>query len=200
MDYATNVILIESCLQRRASISRELLSVHIHVEPFESIAELAMSWPKSGVLLTYDYIGAIPELVRQMTDSGKCFPIVAFCEAPSAAQIVDAMLAGALDYISWPFEASELVATITRATNCADGYYNSKIRASNARGKIDRLTNREREVLNCIANGLTNRFTGEILAISPRTVEIHRANMLSKLGAKHSSEAIRIAIEAKLGD
>ena len=67
-----------------------------------------------------------------------------------------------------------------------------------ARTQIEKLTRREREVLTGIASGLSNRLIGERLAISPRTVEIHRANMLNKLGANHTSEAIRIAIEADL--
>lgn len=49
-----------------------------------------------------------------------------------------------------------------------------------------------------VADRLSNRLIGERLAISPRTVEIHRANMLNKMGANHTSEAIRIAIEASL--
>jgi DNA-binding NarL/FixJ family response regulator len=53
-------------------------------------------------------------------------------------------------------------------------------------------------VLAGVAGGLSNRLIGERLSISPRTVEIHRANMLNKMGASHTSEAIRIAIEASL--
>jgi DNA-binding NarL/FixJ family response regulator len=60
------------------------------------------------------------------------------------------------------------------------------------------LTPREREVLSGVAGGLSNRAIAEQLAISPRTVEIHRANMLQKIGANHTSEAIRVAIEAAL--
>jgi two-component system response regulator FixJ len=55
-------------------------------------------------------------------------------------------------------------------------------------------------VLAGVADGLSNRLIGEHLMISPRTAEIHRANMLSKMGASHASEAIRIASEASLVD
>lgn len=55
-------------------------------------------------------------------------------------------------------------------------------------------------MLEAVANGLSNRRIGDLLAISPRTVEIHRSNMLAKLGANHTAEAIRIAIEASLPD
>ena len=63
---------------------------------------------------------------------------------------------------------------------------------------MQKLTRREREVLEGVADGLSNRMIGERLRISPRTVEIHRANMLNKMGASHTSEAIRIAIEASI--
>jgi FixJ family two-component response regulator len=63
---------------------------------------------------------------------------------------------------------------------------------------VQKLTRREREVLAGVAAGLSNRLIGENLSISPRTVEIHRANMLTKMAANHTSEAIRIAIEASL--
>ena len=53
-------------------------------------------------------------------------------------------------------------------------------------------------MLEAVASGLSNRRIGQVLEISPRTVEIHRANMLAKLGANHTADAIRIAIEASL--
>jgi DNA-binding NarL/FixJ family response regulator len=74
----------------------------------------------------------------------------------------------------------------------------AKLREAVARSRVERLTRREREVLAGVAGGLSNRLIGERLSISPRTVEIHRANMLNKMGASHTSEAIRIAIEASL--
>ena len=73
-----------------------------------------------------------------------------------------------------------------------------RLREARARSRVQKLTRREREVLTGVAAGLSNRLIGEKLSISPRTVEIHRANMLNKMGANHTSEAIRIAIEASL--
>ena len=73
-----------------------------------------------------------------------------------------------------------------------------RLREARARSRVQKLTRRELEVLAGVAVGLSNRLIGEKLAISPRTVEIHRANMLNKMGAQHTSEAIRIAIEASV--
>ncbi|EJL27095.1 response regulator transcription factor [Novosphingobium sp. AP12] len=108
------------------------------------------------------------------------------------------MLDGAIDYIAWPISPEELVENLAKAITRAEGLGNAKLREVMARARVDRLTRREREVLGGVASGLSNRLIGEKLSISPRTVEIHRANMLNKLGANHTSDAIRIAIEASL--
>lgn len=198
MDRVSNLILIDNDLRRRASISHALASSQMHVEPFETVTELAASWPRSGVILIHDEAGAIDELLGKMAQHGEWFPIIAFSEAPSASRIVEAVLDGAIDYIEWPIAADVLSATLARAIERADHVGNAKLREVMARARVDRLTRREREVLGGVASGLSNRLIGEKLAISPRTVEIHRANMLNKLGAHHTSDAIRIAIEASL--
>jgi len=60
------------------------------------------------------------------------------------------------------------------------------------------LTEREMEVLDCVSHGLTNREIGQKLRISARTAEVHRSNMLAKLGARNSADAVRISIAAGL--
>jgi FixJ family two-component response regulator len=111
---------------------------------------------------------------------------------------VHAILGGAIDYLVWPFAEAELTATLASAPDRAESVGSARLREAAARSRIERLTPREREVLSWIAAGHPNRAIAGQLAISPRTVEIHRANMLQKIGAAHTSEAIRIAIEASL--
>jgi DNA-binding CsgD family transcriptional regulator len=67
-----------------------------------------------------------------------------------------------------------------------------------ARARIGMLSPREREVLDWLAEGLSNKAIARELSISPRTVEIHRANMMEKLGAGHAADAVRLRMEAKL--
>jgi DNA-binding CsgD family transcriptional regulator len=67
-----------------------------------------------------------------------------------------------------------------------------------ARGRIASLSTREREVLHWLAEGSSNKNIARELDISPRTVEIHRANMMAKLGAKHAAEAVRLRIESDM--
>lgn len=198
MEHVSNLILIDNDTRRRAGISHALAAGNIHVEPFENVEELAAAWPRSGVVMIHDEAGLIVDLIEKMAAHGEWYPIIAFSEEPQPPQIVQAVLDGAVDYVAWPIGFEELNAALARAIDKAEGAGNTKLREVMARSRLDRLTKREREVLNGVASGLSNRLIGEKLAISPRTVEIHRANMLNKLGANHTSEAIRIAIEAAM--
>ena len=198
MQQTHTLILVDSDSRRRASVSHTLSGHGVHVEPFETVAELTSSWPRSGTVLIHDNEGDVARLIEEMARQGEWYPIIAFAEQPEASRIVRAIHDGAVDYIVWPFVSETLLSALERHDSEAEGLGNARMREAVARGRIEKLTEREREVLDCVASGLSNRKIGEKLEISPRTVEIHRANMLTKLGANHTSEAIRIAIEAEL--
>jgi two-component system response regulator FixJ len=198
MGDAKHIILVDGDFRRRAAISHNLSGRGIHVEPFETVAELDGHWPRHGLILVQDADGTIPSLTQHLVRSGTWLPVVAFGEKPAPRQIVDAILGGAVDYLAWPFDDAELAHTLETAEDRAEHVGHAKLRESVARSRIERLTLREREVLAGVVAGQSNRTIAEQLAISPRTVEIHRANMLNKIGAAHTSDAIRIAIEAAL--
>lgn len=198
MQQQHTLILVDADTRRRATVSHTLSSHGVHVEPFETVAELAQSWPRSGTVLIHDNEGDVAGLIEQMARHGEWYPIIVFAQDPHASRIVRAIREGAIDFIVWPFEPREVLDTLERHEQDLEGQGSARMREAVARGRIEKLTLREREVLDCVASGLSNRKIGEKLEISPRTVEIHRANMLNKLGANHTSEAIRIAIEAEL--
>lgn len=198
MNRRTNILLVDGDFRRRAAISHCLSGSHLHIEPFEDTAELVSRWPRDGMLLVHDSGDAIASLLEHMGHSGDWLPIIAFAEQPSIRRIVEAVLQGVVDYLVWPFEEADLAESVKVAEGRSQSVAGSKLREAVARSRVERLTKREREVLSGVAGGLSNRLIGERLNISPRTVEIHRANMLSKMGANHTSEAIRIAIEASL--
>ena len=193
-----NLHLVDSDSRRRAAVSHSLSGSALHVEPFEGAEELVEQSPREGVLLVHDEGEAIGLLLDHMVRSGHWLPIIAFAEKPTPRRIVEAVLRGAVDYLTWPFDATVLTESVLLAQERAAAMAGSKLREAVARSRIERLTRREREVLAGVAGGLSNRMIGDKLDISPRTVEIHRANMLNKMGATHTSEAIRIAIEAAL--
>ncbi len=198
MQPGNTLILVDNDMRRRASLSHSLSAYNVHVEPFETVRELATSWPRAGTILIHETGSAVSELIGAMARDGTWYPIVAFAEQPRITEVVGAILDGAVDYLSWPVSNDDLLSALHRAQDRTGRLGNARLREAIARGRIDRLTEREREVLDCVASGLSNRKIGEKLEISPRTVEIHRANMLNKLGASHTSQAIRIAIEAEL--
>jgi two-component system, LuxR family, response regulator FixJ len=198
MDRHRNLLLIDSDSRRRAAISHALANGGIHVEPFEDTLELAQRWPAFGTIFAEDANGNVNTLVEHMTRMGSWLPIIAFSERPMTQNIVRAIMAGAADYVEWPSSIVEIEEVIEHAEQHSARFSSLHLREARARSRVQKLTRREREVLEGVAGGLSNRLIGERLSISPRTVEIHRANMLNKMGANHTSEAIRIAIEAAL--
>ena len=198
MDGTNSLMLIDSDVRRRAAVCHELASNGIHVEPFEDTDEIMLRWPRFGTIMAEDADGNIPALIEHMTHAGCWLPVIAFSEHPNTPQVVHAIMDGAVNYIEWPAQASDIAATLAEVGSNSAKIGSMRLREARARSRVQKLTRREREVLAGVAGGLSNRLIGEHLSISPRTVEIHRANMLNKMGASHTSEAIRIAIEASL--
>ncbi len=196
MTRGNNLYLVDGNSHRRAALTHSLAGTDIHVEPFEDAQELVASWPRAGLLLIHDDRQSVSKLLTHMGRSGHWLPVIAFAENPCTRTVVQAVLDGAIDYIAWPFTVDEIAEVIEEAQTKAETFGSTKLREALARSRVERLTKRERQVLAGVAEGMSNRLIGEKLAISPRTVEIHRANMLTKMGAHHTSEAIRIAIEA----
>lgn len=198
MSTTTQLSLVDHDFRRRAAIAHCLSACGIHVEPFEDVGEISHHWPRGGLLLVHDEGQAIVDLFTHMAAAGTWLPVIAFAEGPDSRQIVRAVQAGAIDYVIWPIAAEPLAQVLEEAGTQAEAQLGTRLREAMARNRMERLSRRERQVLAGVTDGLSNRKIGEKLHISPRTVEIHRANMLNKMGANHTSEAIRIAIEASL--
>lgn len=190
--------LLDADTHRRAAICHALAPADIYVEPYDSIEEIKIHWPRSGAILVEDFADHIPHLLEFMAGRHQWLPLIAFSERPPAQRVAQAILSGALGYFEWPASPPEIEETVERAEADSNLLGSFRLRQARARSQIQKLTRREQQVLSAITEGLSNREIGERLAISPRTVEIHRSNMLNKVGANHTSEAIRIAIEATL--
>jgi FixJ family two-component response regulator len=109
---------------------------------------------------------------------------------------VEAIRNGALDFIEKPFNGETVVTRVREAIE-------ARTRRSEAGGLEalaaqfpgrDLLTPREREVLGKIAEGASNKEAGRLLGISPRTIEVHRARIMEKLGAKNAADLVRIVL------
>jgi len=127
-------------------------------------------------------------------------PVAFYSENPSSQKIVSAMLSGALDYLDWPFSPEALDRSVDRLRRHGEKFARVERRKAEARQLIATLTPRERDVLEGLLEGESNKEMAKRLGLSPRTVEIHRANMMTRLAAQSTSDAVRIGIYGGLGD
>ncbi|EPR15102.1 chemotaxis protein CheY [Sphingobium indicum IP26] len=133
---------------------------------------------------------------RELRARGVMLPVVIMTGHGDIDMAVTAMKAGASDFIEKPFEKAALLGCVEAARRVAVADRGANARAEDARARLNILTEREREVLHGLVDGLPNKTIAYDLAISPRTVEIHRANLMQKLEVKSLAEALRIAFHA----
>ncbi len=111
---------------------------------------------------------------------------------------VDAIKNGAFDFFEKPFDATTVVTRVREATEAWARRGQHGGAASEVLSKAfpghDLLTSRERDVLGQIAAGSSNKQAGRELGISPRTIEVHRARIMEKLGAKNAADLVRIVM------
>jgi two-component system, LuxR family, response regulator FixJ len=140
------------------------------------------------------------ELQRQLNDRRFNFPLIVITGHGDVPLAVRAMKAGALDFIEKPFAADAIIGSIEAALQrvAAAGGSEADPLAAGAAARLALLSPREREVLQGLLAGLPNKSIAYDLAISPRTVEIHRARVMDKMGAKSLSELIRMSLAAGL--
>ncbi|UZW57197.1 response regulator FixJ [Sphingobium sp. JS3065] len=133
---------------------------------------------------------------RELRARGVMLPVVIMTGHGDIDMAVTAMKAGASDFIEKPFEKAALLGCVEAARRVAVADRGANARADDARARLNILTDREREVLDGLVEGLPNKTIAYDLGISPRTVEIHRANLMQKLEVKSLAEALRIAFHA----
>ena len=138
--------------------------------------------------------------VARAASPGVTMPIVIMTGHGDVSIAIQAMKAGAVDFLEKPFEKSALIGAIEESFERIAKTADASARAIDAGKILGALTPRERDVLEGLAKGLPNKTIAYDLDISPRTVEIHRANLMSKLGVASLSEALRIAFAAGLDE
>lgn len=137
------------------------------------------------------------ELLRRLNEIQVKIPSIVISGHGDVPMAVEAMKAGALDFIEKPFEDEVLIEAIGRAA--AELEQTSAGEDAQAiRARFLLLTEREREVLAGVVAGLANKTIAYDLDISPRTVEVHRANVMAKMEARSLPELVRMALAADL--
>ncbi len=134
-----------------------------------------------------------------LNQRGITMPVIVLTGHGDVPVAVEAMKGGAIEFLEKPYEKQTLVTAIENAFSQIDEASAGDRRSKDAQAKLTALTPREKEVLECLVAGLTNKGIAQTLSISPRTVEIHRAHMMEKLEADSLSSALRLAFVAGLG-
>ena len=138
------------------------------------------------------------ELVRELKGRGAACPVILITGHGDIALAVEAMKAGAIDFIEKPFDDQALLGAIRAALDAQSSSLGDGGAKKSAEAKLAELSPRERDVLRGLVAGKINKVIAHELSISPRTVEVYRANLMAKTGARNMSELMRIALTAGL--
>jgi FixJ family two-component response regulator len=132
------------------------------------------------------------ELQQRLLDTGPPLPVIVITAHGDVAAARQAFLARAVDFIEKPFDGEQLLAAIDRALARTRSAPATAPAAAPPPDRTAALSAREREVMALMVRGLHNRRIAEELGISPRTVEVHKARVLEKLGVKNVVELVRL--------
>ncbi|WP_454883849.1 response regulator transcription factor [Sphingomonas oryzagri] len=196
------IYLVGGNPESRRSLTRILRVTGFRTHAFATAADLidATAYIEPGcVLLDTDLPGGDSiELLRELGRLRPDLPVIVMAVDASVPSAVRAMRAGALDFIELPFAETTLLAMLEQAFVHLPQRVRHALKVRDALVKGERLTPRERDVLDGMLAGRANREIGDALGIGVRTVEMHRANVMRKLDADNLPALMRLCLLAGL--
>ena len=197
-----NVYVIDDDRDVRRSLSFLLGAAEIRSHPFGSGSDFLEALPdlEPGCVLLdlrmpqIDGFAVMAELAARNVD----WPVIVMTGHGEVPLAVRAMKLGAVDFIEKPFSEQALLACFDPAFGLLRDRQRTGVRRREAHKRAALLTAREREVLQSLLAGQSNKEIAQALGISLRTVEMHRGNMMDRLGASSLAEALTLAMEAGL--
>jgi two-component system response regulator FixJ len=138
------------------------------------------------------------DLVRSLNESGATHPVIVITGHGDVPLAVEAMKAGVLDFIEKPFEDELILSAVRAALRRLAESSDKEDQRQDILSRLDALSAREREVLQGLVAGQPNKVIAHDLGISPRTVEVYRANVMTKMRAASLSDLVRMALLAGL--
>jgi two-component system response regulator FixJ len=134
------------------------------------------------------------DLLRKLKSDGITVPVIVMTGHGDVPLAVEAMKLGALDFVEKPFDDDALIASVRSALGEAKRHSVHEEERKQINARLTQLTARERQVLDGLVAGQPNKVIAYELGISPRTVEIYRANVMTKMQANSLSELVRMAL------
>ena len=139
------------------------------------------------------------DLLRELKARGRMLPVIVITGHGDVPLAVEAMKSGAMDFIEKPFNDDVILRAVQAALDNAASTASREQNRAEILDKLQTLSNRERQVLEGLVRGAPNKTIAYDLGISARTVEVYRANVMSKMGAGSLSELVRRALVAGIG-
>jgi two-component system response regulator FixJ len=187
----------------RESIDFLLRSAGLTVRTYDSAASFLDAAPTiaAGCIITDVRMPGLSgiDLLRRLQEMRIGLPVIVITGHGDVPLAVEAMKCGAVDFLEKPFDDDVLLASVRSALNRSEESAAIESERADIRARIAALTQRERDVLEGLVAGHPNKIIAFKLEISPRTVEIYRANLMTKMKAGSLSELVRMTLVAGPG-
>ncbi|HWT51933.1 MAG TPA: response regulator FixJ [Caulobacter sp.] len=194
------VHIIDDDAAMRDSLGFLLQVNRIPFRVFESAIAFLDALPEDGGCVLTDV--RMPEMngiemVRRLKERGYRAPVIVMTGHADVPLAIEAMKAGVVDFIEKPFDEALLLSALRSALEQGKAQSEQDAALSETRKRIAALSPRESEVLDGLVEGKANKVIAFDLGISPRTVEIYRANLMTKMQARSLSELVRMALAVR---
>jgi len=202
MSHQRTVYVVDRDLASRRALTAHLARIGAEAWPFAGGAEfldILDHLMPACVLLDMDVVAPSGlEVISELGHRRPGWPVVAMSAAPEVTVAVEAMKLGALDFLEKPVEAAALAAALLPAWTSLERSLEANETQRLAGERLGRLTPRELDIALALFAGHSNKAVAHLLGISVRTVEMHRAHIMAKLGVKTLAEAAVLATQARL--
>jgi two-component system response regulator FixJ len=188
----------------RESLAFLLRTAQIEVKTYDSAATFLGSRPQtgSGCVITDVRMPEISgiDLLKRLRELAIALPVIVITGHADVPLAVEAMKLGAVDFLEKPFDDDALLAAVHSALAIEGDHSKRNAELTELNERLTALSHRERQVLEGLVKGHPNKTIAYDLGISPRTVEIYRANVMTKMDAGSLSELVRMALVAGILD
>ncbi|MBX7480901.1 response regulator transcription factor [Qipengyuania qiaonensis] len=169
-----------------------------YVIPLDRMDELGDQWPEDAWVFVGDEGGQVLATAEVLGKAMQSYPLVAYGKSPIMSRVLELINGPCIGYVQWPVDGAEFWRTFEALERRIPMHSEAAQVAARARRMLAMLTDREREIAHGISHGLSTKEMAGPLGISPRTIEVHRGNILAKLDAKNMADLVRLVVEAEI--